>query len=217
MNIQKQSELENRSLDFMLAEYETLRSVRSGLMSLGESRANIFLLTVSGGLAGLAILYGSSGWEEIAAPIIGVVLAGLFLLGLITFARSIERNIGIKVYARGMNRIRQYFVQLYPNLSDYLILPVSDDRPAFKSMGWLPKGGRFLGLSSMVAVINSIVASVAVLGFCKGSCWITDQASYIASILAFLAVLFGQHIYMSIRLGKAEKETKVRFPSTSNS
>jgi len=93
------------TVDFLLAEYETLRSVKSELVSHGENRVNFFLAVVSGAMVGLALLSQSPALGEVPPVVIGTVLIGILLLGLMTFARTVDRAIGIKLYARGMNRI----------------------------------------------------------------------------------------------------------------
>lgn len=213
MNTKERSKSEEHSLDFMLAEFETLRSLRSELVSLGESRVNVFLAIVSGGLVGLAFLNRVSGLGIIIPLITGLVLVGMFLMGLITFARTIERTIGLKIYTRGMNRVRRFFVQLDPDLTDYLLLPISDDRPSFKTTGWLPGGGSFISLGSIVAVINSIIASVAVSLVTAVYAELQFELVVASTIITSLIIYLAQHIYMNIRLREAEKRTEVRFPA----
>lgn len=217
MDMKKQSKPEEHSLNFMLTEFETLRCLRSDISSIGESRVNVFLAAVSAGLVGLTLLNQSSVLSvlgEVLPPLITcVVLAGLLFLGIITFGRAIERDINIKLYARGLNRIRRYFVQLDPDLREYLLLPISDDRPRFKSMGWLPSGGQFLSLESMVAVINSTVATVAVSAFTTVILELENVEITAIAILAFLGVCVAQYRYMNSRLEKAENQTETRFPS----
>jgi hypothetical protein len=222
MNMQKQSKPEEHSLDFMLAEFETLRGLRSDMKSMGESRVNIFLLAVSGGLVGgLALLNKSSGFENVLPPMTGlVILVGLFLLGFITFRRTIETDINMKIYARGLNRIRRYFVQLDPDLREYLLLPISDDQPRFGTLGWLPSGGQFFSLESMVAVINSTIATVAVSAFARGILELENLQVGI-DILTFLVVCGAHYRYMSNRFKKAENQAEnqpgIRFPSHTTS
>jgi len=220
MNMQKQSKPEEHSLDFMLAEFETLRCLRSDMNSVGESRVNILLVAVSGGLVGLALLNESSGLKEVFPLITGVVLVGLFLLGLITFGRTIERDINMKLYARGLNRIRRYFVQLDPDLRKYLLLPISDDQPRFGTMGWLPSGGQVFSLESMVAVINSTIVTVAVSAFAVRIPELENLQVGIV-ILAFLVVCGAHYRYMSNRFKQAENQAEnqlgIRFPSHTTS
>jgi len=215
MNMQKQSEPEEHSAGFMLAEFETLRCLRSDIGSVGESRVNIFLVTVSGGLVGLALLNKSSSFVEAFPLIAGVVFGGLLCLGLITFGRTIERDINIKSYARGLNRIRRYFVQQDPDLSEYLLLPIVDDRPQFKTLGWLRSGGQILSLESMVAVINSTLVTVGVSAFVIGILKLEIVLAAIIAFPSFLVVYAAHYLHMCIRFKKAENQAKakVRFPS----
>jgi len=213
MNMQKQSEPEEYSAGFMLAEFETLRCLRSDISSVGESRVNIFLVTVSGGLVGLALLNKSSSFVEAFPLIAGVVFGGLLCLGLITFGRTIERDINIKSYARGLNRIRQYFVQQDADLEKYLFLPIFDDRPRYNTLGWLRSGGQILSLESMVAVINSTVVTVGVSAFAVGILKLEIVLAAIIAFPAFLVVYAAHYLHMRIRFKKAEKQAEVRFPS----
>jgi len=234
----KHPKLKDGSLKFMLEELETLRCFRLNMNSMGESRVNI-LLAVSGGLFGLALWKLSSIFPKEVLPLItGVVLTGLLFLGLITFGRTIERDINIKIYTRGLNRIRHYFFQQDPNLKKYLILPIYDDQPEFNILGSLNTSiGQLFSLESMVAVINSTLATVAVLALTKkfpetiiNGILATKAVSTltkrilesvqivsiaIIAILTFLVVCIIQYLYMYIRFDMADKENekKIEFPS----
>ncbi len=232
------TKLEDDSLKFLLEELETLRSLRSNMNSLGESRVNI-LLAVSGGLFGLALFkLSSNSQEEVSFLINGVVLIGLLFLGLITFGRTIERDINIKIYTRGLNRIRNYFANQDPPLKKHLILPIYDDQPKFNTLGLSNNFiGQFFSLESMVVIINSTLATVAVLALTKRipemiiNCILaTEDVSNltkkilesvqivsiaIIAILTFLVVCFIQYFYMYIRFEKVERDykKKIEFPS----
>jgi len=156
-----------RVQDFMLAEYETLRSIRSDIISLGQSNVNFFFAIVSGAIVGLGLLSQSPVIAGIIPIITGIILSSCFLLGVIVFARTVERDIGITIYTRGLNRIRRHFVQLSPDIEDYLILPVNDDIPPFASVGFLRKGSYVLNLSGIVSLINSVIASTGILVLVK--------------------------------------------------
>jgi hypothetical protein len=198
--------------DFMLTEYETLRSIRSDVTSLGHSNVNFFLATISGAIVGLALFSQSSGLSEILPVITGVILASLFLLGIIIFARTVERDIGITIYARGMNRIRLYFTQLSPNIKEYLILPISDDIPSFKSVGLLPKSSFLLNLSGTIAVINSLIASTGILLLIKAVITSSIEQIVLVNTIAFVMFYFAQYRYLTARLREVEKQTESLFP-----
>jgi hypothetical protein len=202
---------EKYSMDIMLTEYKTLQELRSELITIGENRVNFFLAIVSGGLVGLSLLPQASPMGEINYLITGAVLIGFLILGFITLARTIERSIGVKKYARGMNRIRRYFAQLDPHLHAYFLLPISDDRPTFQSIGWLTGGAKFLSLANIVAIINGILVSVtsSLYSYAIVGLRISDIVKL--SILSFSLVYSLEFIYITARLSQAEKQTEVRF------
>jgi hypothetical protein len=208
MDIQGQQIDDRQTLDFMLAEYEMLRSAMSELVSHGENRVNFFLAIVSGAMVGLAFLNQSSALGGILPALTGTILIGLLLLGLITFARTVDRDVGIKTYARGMNRIRRYFTTLNPNISDYLTLPITDDFPLLKPTGFPPRN-----LCGMMIVVNGVITSISVLMFAKAVIVLSVETTGLLGFAAFLLTYFIQYRYYAARLREAEKKATIRFPS----
>jgi hypothetical protein len=199
--------------DFMLAEYEMLRSVRADLISLGESRVNFFLATVTGTVAGLGLMSQSKELQVFLPFVAGVLLVGLFILGQIIFLRTIERDIGISIYARGMNLVRRYFVTLNPSVKDFVILPINDDTPSFKSVGFLPKGSYLINLSGVVTVVNSIIATVAIVVLTKAITTQSVEVVVALGVVVFSVVYLVQHGYHVMRLRQMDRRTKINFPS----
>lgn len=197
---------DDKAHDFMLAEYQTMRDLRAGLISLGENRVNYFLVFVSGAIAlvGLGLVERFS--EATLNLVVTALLAGLFLLGLLTFARMVERSIRITSYSRGMNRIRRYFVEQHPHIDKYLILPTDDAQPPFReSRGGLPM---------TVAFMDSALAGAFVLFVMRSLDDMPIGKAATVGIIAVTAVVifFGQNTYMRRRFAKAEEQTKPQFP-----
>jgi hypothetical protein len=209
-------EPEKHSVSFMLAEFATLQSLRADISSTGESRVNFFLVTVSAAIAGLGLLSKSPSMQWLLSVVAGPVLGGLLAFGLVTLLRATERAVNMTVYARGLNRIRRYFVELDPDVADHLILPIWDDTPSFVGMGWLPDRWQFVGpllsLEGLVAVVNSVVASVIVSAntLAIQQRW---KAASRGSAIAFMAAYAVQAGYVYLRLKKAEDQVGVNFPS----
>jgi hypothetical protein len=107
MNTNKSSKPDDCA-DFMKSEYETLLNFRQSLITLGENRLNFFLATVSGAAVGIGLINQVSTNKEIIYFVSGVILIGLFLLGLVTFVRTVERSIGIVVYTPRLKNIWFY-------------------------------------------------------------------------------------------------------------
>jgi len=199
----------------MLAEYNTLRELRQSLDTVGENRVNFFLATASGSVVGLALINQLSVQVEILFFLNGAVFVGLFSLGLITFARMVERSVNIILFTRGMNRIRRYFSDRHPAIERYLWLPVYDDKPSLKATLFDFKARRWslTGLPPMVAIINSIITTVGSVILARIALNIVIEWSLIIGVGAFLLAMTFQYRYYSNRVQAKRQSTLINFPS----
>lgn len=199
----------------MLAEYSTLRELRLSLDSLGENRVNFYMAAISGSVVGLALINQLSTFPEIIYFIDGAVVAGLFVFGLITFARMVERSVNIISYTRGMNRIRRYFADKHPNIQSYLWLPITDDTPPFsyKVINVQKRRLGLTGLAPMVGVINSLIATAGIVILARAIFAASAIWSLLVGILIFIIMTLLQYQYLASRMRKAKTLVEVRFPS----
>ncbi len=215
MNTQTKVDTEESLTEFLLAEYTTLREFRSRLDVLGESRLNFFLATISGAIIGLGLLNQLSALSQTLAFINSTVFIGLFLLGLMTFARMVERTIRITEYTRGMNRIRRYFADKHPEITPYLWLSLHDDMPAFGQLAIHFQTRRLglTGLAPTVGVINSIIATLGLVIFTRVVFLLPIPWSVLIGTFTFLLLVFAHYHYLLHRLKHKQNETEVRFPT----
>ncbi len=215
MNAQMTIDAEEPASDFMLAEYATLRRLHLGLGSLGENRVNFFLASISGSVVGLGLINQLSALAETVYFINGAVIVGLFFFGLITFARMIERTVKMTEYTRGMNRIRRYFVDKYPNIKQYLSLSLYDDTPAFEYRTFNFQTRRFslTGLASMVGVINSIIATTGIVILARVVFILPAAWSVLIGMLTFLLITLAHYRYLVNRMRQKRDVMEVRFPT----
>jgi len=197
----------------MKSEYETLLNFRQSLITLGENRLNFFLATVSGAAVGLGLINQVSANKEIIYFVDGIVLVGLFLLGIVTFVRTVERSIGIVVYTRGMNRIRRFFVDQNPSIKKYLVLPVYDDKPSFISRAFIRGGFSSIGLPEMAAIVNSIIAGSAISLLLSMILSVATTWVIVTGVIIFIITLAAHNIYKQSHLRAMEKNTQIEFPS----
>jgi len=199
--------------DFMLVEYATLRVFRQDLLTLGENRLNFFLAAVSGAIVGLALLNQIPGHEEMVSSVSGIIIMSLLFIGLITFARMIERSIGVVIYTRGINCIRRWFAEQSPSIKEYLVLPMSDEEPTFRATGFLSKGTSSLGLPEVVAVVNSSIAGIGAAILAGESLGLQIGWVCVLGGSVFLVALLLQNIYHVVRTREAERKMVIRFPT----
>ena len=195
-------------INFLLKEYETLRTFRQDLIALGDRRFNFFVSIISGAAIFLTWLSGQQKVNNIA---IGIIIFGVLFLGLTTFARTVQRNSSIILYSRGMNRIRMYFVRHHPDMAEYLILESHDGKPSFKSLSFSEQ------LPIMLAIMNGTVAGVALAIIVSFTLKWDITLIAIAGVGIFTIMLFSQIRYYNSEMRKRVSKFKINFPGEKTS
>jgi len=204
-------------LQLMIAEYEALREARRLSYTVSSNSSNLFLAAVSGAIIALGLICQVSALSQFFLASVAI-LFGLFIVGVCTFARTLEGQIVCRLYLRGMNKIRRYFVEVAPNdVKDYMILPIYDDEPAFCSAGTNPWKcmALFVNPPGVVATINSIIGSVLITGILEFLFDLSMLCTICCFAVVFIAMLIAHQTYQVWRLKKAEEKgkKKVHFPS----
>jgi hypothetical protein len=150
---------------FMLAEYQRHLDGFWRSEELGERRLNFFLTIVTAVLGAIALAIDA---DVLLAgridPLIFYALTAILLLGLLTLARVVRRNLTSSAELRAAGRLRRYFVDRDPAISRYLYYKAYDDRPV-RAREWrqllsLGTGGYV----ETIALINAfVVATIALL------------------------------------------------------
>ena len=213
MSNKNNAAISSYSVDFLLAEYAMLRDLRQDTISHGESRLNFFLATVSGALVGIPLINQVSVDKDIILFVNSTIIIGLFILGLITFGRLVQRSVRVIIYTRGLNRIRRYFVDQGLAIQKYLILSINDDHPAFEQTGDLPKAATLLDVTAPVAAINSVIASVGLVLLLKAFTILPTYWAIFIGIVIAGGVFLTQISYHATFMKKMERKTKSHFPS----
>lgn len=102
-----------RTLTILTTEHYNLQSARSATIAETSARASLFLGTVSSGLIALGFIAQVLRGETLIVFAL-VLFPTLFFLGLVTFERVLQSSIQDIVSARGINRIRHFYVELDP-------------------------------------------------------------------------------------------------------
>lgn len=155
--------------DFALEEFE---KIAGAYFDLGHQINEWFRLYVA--LIGLPITafaafwrFGDTSWEELA-QLIPVVLFIMSLLGMIVCAIVVSSRFEMILYARTLNGVRRYFIELdkkkreKPAILAHLVLPNSDGTPHFYE-----KGRPFFFQVGVIGFVNGSLIVLA--GFLLGS------------------------------------------------
>lgn len=144
-----------------------------------------------------------------------VLFPSLFFLGLVTFERVLQSAIEDIVYARGINRIRHFYVERAPQVKDYFILSIHDNEAgAHGNMSMQASWWQlFLTTAGMIAVIDSIPAGVFA-GLLIYQLFASPLLPCLsATIVIFLVVLVAHQRYQFAHWRRADLILKVLFPS----
>jgi len=199
-------------LFFLTTEHSTLQGARSTTASERNGRISILLGTVSSGLIALGFI-GRDARQTFV--LFGLILFTLpFVLEFFTFERVLQSSIEDITYARGINRIRHFYLGLVPEMADYFVLSSNDGvAGALHTFGVRQTRWQLLFTAAgMVSVINSVIAG-AFFGF---AVFALSKAAIAAGSVAvgvlLLSALLHERYQLNVRIRAALKPL---FPSGS--
>lgn len=205
------------ALQILTTEHWSLLGSRSLVYSEAMSRASIFLASLSGSVIALALVGQATAFDSGFVAFALVLLPVVFFLGLTTAVRLGQLNYEDALWMQGMNRLRNAYLDLAPELEPYFVTSKHDDAAGIllSSLGMrppLPVFQLFVGIPGVVAVIDSVVAG-AIAGI---ACFGLDAPLWLS--LAGAAAGFG--IALLVFAVTAERSvaryidgTVVRFPT----
>jgi uncharacterized membrane protein YqjE len=204
----KEQATPNRSVDFLLAEYQSLREQRKTLMQASHSEVTIFFGAVTAiGLAFGLTFNNESGLTPKLALMGSAVLTVLLAIGFATLWRLTRFHGNSVRYAKGMNLVRWYFVERDSTIAGYLSLPVEDSTPTYERLyGSLFHAIPVSGSSSLIiSILNSAIS--AALGYCL---WVAicskPNVAPFPAIVLMIIIWFVQSRYERIWFSKTQAE-----------
>ncbi|MDX8528930.1 hypothetical protein RFM68_31120 [Mesorhizobium sp. MSK_1335] len=205
--------MQNEILQIMTTEHFVLQTARAATIQEASQRANLFLTTVSS----VAIALGFAQVTRMGGPFVLfslILLPCLYFLGLVTFVRAVQVAIEDMVHARGMARIRHYYIERAPVTKPYLIHSTHDDQSAvlvdkaLESSPWqffVTAAGLVSAISSAIAGVFSSVVMTSVIGA-------AIPFSVIMGLLIFGVSTLLLRRYHLQAWAAAEEKLVVRFP-----
>lgn len=147
-------------VSFVTTEHFTLQGARSSTVSESTGRASMFFGAVSGGLVALGLLATATNVGTAFYAFALIILPTLAFVGLVTFDRVLQSGIEDHGYARRIARLRGYYFEHAPELTDYLLSVPAADRLRMQGLrGGLWQG--FLTVAGLVGVITAVLGGSA--------------------------------------------------------
>ncbi len=159
-------------LQILTTEHWSLLSTRSLSWNEAFSRSTMFLSALSGAVVALALVAGTTSFDEGFATFALFLLPVVLFAGVATFWRLIEINHEDVGWVIGMNRLRHAYLEAAPGLRPYFVTGSTDDEPGIMAtFGATPGPGsfvhEFVTTPGLIMVVNGVVAGAltAIIGF----------------------------------------------------
>ena len=208
-------------LQILATEHWSLLATRTLTYNEALSRVTIFLSILSGALIALALVAQADHFGAIFISIAIPLLALVMFAGLITVSRLTALNGDDYRWVVGMNRLRHAYVDLHPELEQYLITSPHDDLPgALQTLGIDVTAGRRLGsifhlpqtLPGMLTVIVAAVAgAIGALGAL--AIGLPPWAIGLSAVATFVIALVLMGIWNRRSVRRVPPNLEPRFPS----
>jgi hypothetical protein len=154
------------ALQILTAEHWSLLAARSLAYTEAMSRASMFIAALSGAVVALALVAQATDFGSGFVAFALVLLPVVYFLGVVTVVRLSQVNRENRLWVQGMNRIRNAYLQLAPELEPYFVTSRYDDEAGVLMSSLaaprpLPRLQLLISVPGLVAVIDSVVAGAA--------------------------------------------------------
>jgi hypothetical protein len=143
-----------------------------------------------------------------------VLLPAVFVLGTVTYMRTIQSGIEDLLLSRAMARIRRFFSELQPGAANFFMLSTNDDAAGHMFNMGIDPGRRqlFYTAASAVLIVNGLVAGAfgaLVSGGLGAPLSVSGSVGMVTGIVTVAAFLLDQ----SRRWRTAEEQIPPLFPT----
>ena len=205
-----------QAIQILTTEHFNLQTARSATISEAVGRLSTFLTAISGVLIALGFAGQVASFGTTFKVFTLVLLPALLLLGITTCARVAQTSMEDIHYLRGISRIRHFYVEVAPEIADYIVGSIHDDAASgMKGMGlewswWQP----FLSIVNLIAMVNSIIAGVLAALIIAWTAGPPVGVVVITGLVVGL-VVFGCHFGIGLRvIGNRERVRQPMFPAS---
>ncbi|MGB3330118.1 MAG: hypothetical protein WBA46_14250 [Thermomicrobiales bacterium] len=115
---------------FLMLEFESIKDQRLALNTRAISELTLYFGSITIGSVVLGFYAARAGIDILSSvPFLTIAFLSTLvtvLIGLIIWVRLVKFRVQGAIYIRGLNLIRKYFVQKYPVLMPYMVMPFWD-------------------------------------------------------------------------------------------
>jgi hypothetical protein len=209
-------ELKGASVEFMIAEFNTLQGSIARLEDAKSSRVNFYLLIVAALLAGLPGVASNTSLLINSNIIVAVAAFALLILGTAVQSQLVHFSGAIVSLQRRAGRIRRWFLEADTTVERYLAFEPRDDSPSLDVEDrYLEfRGGDVIVLTVSAALVCAFVVALLYYFDSTMPLPLTVLIGAIAAVLAWLAQK--RRIHAQLRRVETAAQKDVRFPRLSS-
>lgn len=215
------SRRESEALQVLATEHWSLLATRALTYQESLGRVNMFLTILSGAVIALALVAQADHFGPAFISIAIFMLAVVFLVGVFTVARLMALNRDDFRWVLAMNRLRNAYLDLHPELEPHFTTSPYDDLPgALQTLGIETSGADRLGsllhgLQTLPGMLSLIVASVggAIGGLVAAGFGGPPLVIILSGITAFVLAAVGMGVWGSRSVRRLTPGLQARFPS----
>jgi hypothetical protein len=204
-------------LQVLATEHWGLLATRSLAWNESFTRAGMFLSTLSGAIVALALVAQATSFGDQFALFALVILPVVLFIGVTTFIRMGSSNYYDALCVVGMNRIRNAYLQITPEVEPYLVMGTYDDGKSVSlSMGAQPNTNFVIDVivstPFVVCAINSVLGGIIATLLAQQLGVPTPVA--IAAAVVGVLVVFGLQLLAATRgIAAATASYRPKFPA----
>jgi hypothetical protein len=151
------------ALQILTTEHWSLLAARSLVYTEAMSRTSIFVAALGASVVALALVAQATDFGSGFFAFALVLLPVVYFLGYVTIIRLAQVNFEDARWVRGMNRIRNAYLELAPELEPYFVTSKHDDELGILLSSVAmherpPWTQAFVAVPGVVAVVDSVVA-----------------------------------------------------------
>lgn len=215
------SRAQSEAIQVLATEHWSLLATRALTYQEALGRVNMFLTILSGSVIALALVAQADRFGPAFFAIAIFMLAVVFVTGVFTVARLQTLNRDDFRWVLAMNRIRNAYLDLHPELENHFTTSPYDDLPgALQTLGIDPVGANrlgslFHGLQTLPGMLSVIVASVggAIGALIAAGFGGLPVVVLLSGFAAFVLSAAGMVIWLSRSVRRLTPSLGPRFPT----
>lgn len=215
------SRAHSEAIQVLATEHWSLLATRALTYQEALGRVNMFLTILSGSVIALALVAQADRFGPAFFAIAIFMLAVVFVTGVFTVARLQTLNRDDFRWVLAMNRIRNAYLDLHPELENHFTTSPYDDLPgALQTLGIDPVGANrlgslFHGLQTLPGMLSVIVASVggAIGALIAAGFGGLPVVVLLSGFAAFVLSAAGMVIWLSRSVRRLTPSLGPRFPT----